>query len=53
MAGFITTVYGCDPVAETLSVAEIVNVNDAALVGVPLITPVTELKFKPSGRVPE
>jgi hypothetical protein len=53
MAGFITTVYGCAPVAETLSVAKIVKLNVPTAVGVPLITPVTGLNDKPVGKAPE
>ncbi len=51
----ITTVYDCvtggcvEPVA---AVAEIVNVELPAAVGVPLTTPVVAFKLKPAGSVP-
>jgi hypothetical protein len=36
-------------VVSNLSVTNTVTVNDPIVVGVPLITPVLELRFKPSG----
>jgi hypothetical protein len=36
-------------VGEVLSVAETINENGPAVVGIPVIAPVDELKVKPSG----
>ena len=53
IAGLTTTVYAWLAVADTLSVAVIVKFDVAALVGVPLITPVLASRLSPVGKLPE
>src|SRR6478736_906657 len=49
---WMASVYACEPVAPTESVAIIVNIKDPVAVGVPFRTPVPVLKFIPGGSVP-
>ena len=53
MALLITTVYGCEPVALTASVAVIVKLNVPAALGVPFKTPVDAVKVMPVGIAPD
>ena len=47
------TEYARNPVAPTVSVAVIVKLNVAAVVGVPVSAPVAELSVRPVGKLPE
>lgn len=52
--GGVTAIVKTDPAANPAeSVAVIVNVDDPATVGVPLITPVEESRVNPLGNDPE
>ena len=51
-AGDTVTEYACDPVAPSVSVAVIVKLNVAALVGVPVMAPVVALRARPAGKLP-
>jgi hypothetical protein len=52
MAALIATEYARKPVAPTVSVAVTAKLDVAAVVGVPLITPVVAFNVTPVGRVP-